>query len=734
MKSLRPWLSVLPASALVFSSCGEKEQEKVASAAGEVAEKIADAVTPDIATLSAGERAAMLGIVGHLSKDTESVMAIYDGREIVNRLRGLKTWTFLRGVIEEEEGVDPEDEMAEAATMAGKFAGQEMFIAMGEGTVPQYANLLEVSKRSNYYQMRVMAEAFVRGANEGDLSGMDQASAQAMMGLTQELGKEVGLIESASMPPMLLGVKAEDEESLGMAQENLTSSLESIPAMLGEAVSPVEFTKGGVTMKGYKLAGTFVAEQMEQARGEIEGMLEASDVDRLIATMKTKNLVVTTGTLDNYVLLYVGDNVEACPLAESIDDSLAANDAISFVDGYKDKKVVGFLYGEEGLAKASLVGSLKDMALGIRDGIAGAEGLGDTRDLASLLEMIGEKEDALIGLATTDTTGGLVVLEDGVKFELFGGIDRKAIDYTTPNQLGALGGGDDVLLFSNSISTPEYSKRAQEYGEAIVESAYAMVEKVAALDVEGSQDFEQFKQGFGLFDAKFRTDALGVWDALATADSGLGNEGALIVDLKGEMPPIPGVPQELVDEGRFFRASIISPVTDRAKVSESWTKLDGSLKNIFKTVSELAGDEIPMQRPISSEKDGLITYFFSFPFFNDDFVPSVSVSDKWFVASTSKIQAVDLVERANAGAGSDRKGFWMEMNFDALRTFTGDWITLLEKNGEDVLGGPESYADFKKELPRIREGLAALEEFDEVTLSARQESGKQRTTLHFKVR
>ena len=36
-----------------------------------------------------------------------------------------------------------------------------------------------------------------------------------------------------------------------------------------------------------------------------------------------------------------------------------------------------------------------------------------------------------------------------------------------------------------------------------------------------------------------------------------------------------------------------------------------------------------MQKPMSSEKDGFTTWFFSMPFFNDDFLPSVTVGDKW---------------------------------------------------------------------------------------------------------
>ena len=738
MKAFRPWFTVLPVSVLVLGSCEKKEQPSAPAAPGEVAKapSATPAETPAAPVakaLTPGERAAMLGIVGHLSKDTEGVLALYDGKDIVKRLKSLKSWEFIRELAKEEDGTDIEAEMAEGAEEAGKFLGQEIFLASGKGTGPQVANLMKLSQRSNYYQMRVLAQAFAAGAKDGDFSGLDAASQGAMMEMAKEIGKEMALIENAVVPPMLMGVKAQDAEALAMAQEQLTSGLEGMAGMLGEGAKPLEFTKGGVTFKGYKLAGSFLAEQMEAGRKDMEETLEPADVDRLIATIKTKNLAIAQGALGDYLMIFIGDNEEACPLVDKVEDSLAANEAISFVDGYQGKKLAGFLYGEQGVVKSGVAGSLKDMALGVRDGLAGAEGLGDTRELASLLELVGEKEDSLLGLAKADTVGGLVVLEEGVKFEFFGGVDRGSVDHEAAHKLANLGSSDDVLLFGNWVADPEYSKRAGEYGEALVETAYAIAEKAAGLKMEDSEEFAQFQQGFSLFNEKFRTDTIALWDALSVADSGLGNETALVVDLKGAVPPIPGVPQELVDGGRFVRASLVSPVTDRAKLQESWSKVDSSLKNIFKTASEIAGEEIPMQKPMSSEKDGLKTWFFSMPFFNDDFLPSVTISDKWFVASTSKTQALDLAVAADKAAG-DRKGAWLELDFDTLRKSTGDWVTLLEKNGEAALGSPEKFAEFKEQLPRIKKGLEALEEFDQFSFSERREGGKLRSTIHFKVR
>lgn len=736
MKAFRSWWSVLPASAIILSACQKKEQEQAPAAApGEVATTPAKVEgTPALVVkgLTPGERAAMLGIVGQLSKDTESVMALYDGKEIVSRLRALKAWEFIREVAKEEEGTDPEEEIAEGAAEAGKFLGQEIFIATGKGTVPQLENLTKVGRRMNYYQFKALTHSFNEAAKSGDLSAAGTPDEAYLMEMAKELGKDMPLVDSLALPPLLIGIKASDAESLGKAQEQLGSSVEMMFGMLGEGAKPVEFTKGGVTFKGYKLEGSFVAEQMEQGRADMEQMLEPGDVDRLIAAIKKKNIVVAHGSKDDYLMLYTGDSEEGCPLADSLENSLAASDDISYVDAYKGKKLVGFLYGEKGIPKSMLSGSLKDMAHGIRDGLAGTDIYGDTRELATLLDMIGQKEDAIVALAKPDTLGGLIVLEEGVKFELFGGNDYGAIDHAADHKLANLGSKDGVLLFSNWVADKEYSKRAGEYGEVLVETVYAMAEKIAGLNIE-AEEFAQFKQGFGLFNEKFRADALGAWSALSTAESGLGTESALVVDLNGAVPQFPGIPQEVADQGKFFRATLVSPVTDRAKLGESWTKLEGSLRNIFKTVSEMTGEEIPMQKPMTSEKNDIASYFFALPFTNDDFIPSVTVSDKWFAASTSKLHALELVTSAESAAG-DRKGAWMEFDFDTLRKFTSDWLVLLEKNGEAMVGGPEKFEEFKKQLPRIQKGLAAIEEFDSVSASERVEGGKLRATLHFKVR
>ncbi len=112
--------------------------------------------------------------------------------------------------------------------------------------------------------------------------------------------------------------------------------------------------------------------------------------------------------------------------------------------------------------------------------------------------------------------------------------------------------------------------------------------------------------------------------------------------------------------------------------------------------------------------------------FNDDFMPSVTVGDKWFAASTSKNQALDLLRAADKG-GETRSGLWFSVNFNTLRKYSEETVGVLEKNKDD-LGMDED------DLAVVRKVIAATEDLDTLTVHARREGGALRSSVHFKTR
>lgn len=727
MKISRTWFVILPVSALIFGSCKKEEAAKVV----ETVDQAVDEVVSLGSAASAKERAAKLGFVGHLSSDTETVMALYDGKGMVTNLRDLDIWKFIVKVAEEEEGSNPEDEIAPQAEMVGQFFGNEMFLATGNGTVEQTKSLQILNAKMSYYQFRAMSQALAEGVTSGDMESAIETMGDSeawLMDLAKDIGEYMPLIEGAEIPPVLAGIKVTDKDSVEMAEGQIAQMLGEVPPEMGE---PLEFEKAGASFKGILLKGETLVGAMESDRSDMDEMLGKENVDKILASLKTKELVVASGKLDDYLLVYIGGSVEACPIAESLETSLAANDAISFVDAHLGNPIHGLLFGSKNLMGALDAGGLGEMAAGVRDGIANVDGIADKREIVALLDMVGEREDSVLELMDSSTFGGLITLDGGARFDLFGGVDSGAVDHSADHKLASLGEGENVLMFGNWVGDEEYGNRASDLMKVVVESAYALTGKVMEADIEEG-DFAEFKQGFDMFDQLFRKDFLSLYDGLSTAGSGLGNEGALVVDLNADFPPFPGVPQELVEGSRFVRASYVAPVTDRAKLGDAWKAVDLSVRSMLKSAKELGAPDINMLVPTNSEKNDVITWYFDAAAFSDDVKPSVTITDDWFVASTSRTQALDLVGRAGTEAKVTKKGAWFELDLDTLREFADETLELLDENSEVILGGDAE--DFQEQLPRIKEGLKALQQFDGITIHDRKENGTRRISLHFQTR
>lgn len=634
----------------------------------------------------------------------------------------------------EETVEEVEEEIAGPMSPSALF-GSEFTIALGKSVGEQTGNLLKTYSRVGYFQMRTLAKAFSAAAKSGDFSGMEEAmDEQYGAGLVKDLLTDpesgIAMLERMKMPPLYLAFRTTGKDRPA-ADQQIAALIANLVEM-DETFEPIKIEKAGSKFEGVKVSGTKVSESINKNREDMEEMLDAATIDKLIAAVAKHDLVIASGILGDYVVLFIGASTDDLKFAENPAQSLAGSDALAFFDSYVSKDLAAVIYGE----KASLekmtatAGGLADIAAGLRDGLSGAEGVGDTRDLEALLRMVGERETALKKLASHETLGTVAFFEEGFKIESVGGTDSGAIDWKSPNKLAALGDSDDVVLFANMTADAAYDEKMRAYLEVLTETAYAMSLKVSELPME-DESIAQFKEMTKLFDGKFRKDAVALWDTFNQDFSGsIGKECALIVDLKGSMPTIPGIPQAIVNDGKCPRIAMITPVTDRAKLSSSWDKMNATTTSILAKISEMADQEIPMQKPMSSEKNGCTTWFFAFPFINDDFVPSVTVGDKWFAASTSKNQALDLIAKAEKG-GDTRTGFYLAMNFKALQKFSKETLKMVGKNSGNLLGTDGPSTD---DMGKIGKVIEAMDDLDKLTVHARREGGAMRTSIHFKTR
>lgn len=731
------YLSLPLATALALVSCKKPAATPVtAPAAGAPGTPQVTPETPPIppVTVAPADRASKLGFAQMLTKDTETLVLVQNGAEVVKRFKGSKFYGFLKS---QNPAVD---DVVEGDGTGGltplDFVGQEMFLATGKSTGEQTANLVRFSNRQNYFQFRSIASMVISSlkGEEPDLEMLGQEG--AMFDMVKDPQSGLALLKKSETPPIFLGCKTtpENREKVRQAFAGMTSNL----ALVGASAEELKIEVDGRTFEGNQITGKKLVEDLQADQALIERMDESLEKDvqaELWKTLAEKNIIAVTGVVNDYVVLFVGSRKEDLKFAATPSESFAASDALAFVDPYLEKNPVAIAYSDKTVLEGLNSGNgIATIAQALRDAIAG-NGKVDTREIEALLDVISEREKELTGMTKFSTFGAVAMLDEGFKLETFGGSNAPNIQSEAKNQMGALGASKDTAIFVNWTSNPAYGIKANSYMESLVETTYAIAKNVSTWEVEENPGFEAFQQYFTMFEENFSDDTVKLWQAMSVDMSdGLGNESAIVMDLNGEMPPLPNVPQELVKAGKFPRLSWVKPVKDRAKLVAAWQKMNSSGESIMKQISAMMEAEQAMPKPMSSKENGLTTWFFSGPLFTDDFAPSVTLDDKWFIASTSKKHAVTLAQQA--GASSEGKtGAYMSVKFDALRACADHWLKAVDENKDAIFEGNESAAgDFTANQKMIKDSLNAMSEMDEMTLHTRKESGTDRTSFHLKTR
>ncbi len=696
------------------------------------------------------ERVAKLGFLRQLPQDTEVVMSLFQASEIEKRLRASKTGAL---VIEEAKANGAES--LETPKEVSELLGREVTIAFGKGSAEQTGKLLALNRRYNFQTMRALARALTGAkpeASPADQSslpsgrgvvGAGEAVAAAALGtapfaasdvsaMLKELANDPELgpafYGSLRMPPLLLafGVDAASrwsvdktvKDGIGEAKRNLDKELPE------ETAEELSFTNAGIEFKGFRLPGAKVTAAIgKEQRDQLEGLIGKENADKLIASLATKNIVLASGSTESHVIVFLGSSPDDLVLASSPSDSLLASSKLDFFNDSASKEVIGLIHVDEAVSGSLLngAGGFADVAAGFIEGLRESDGLTDTVKLQGLLAKTVAAETALRKLQSNADFGAVAFLEDGLRIESYGGAESGAFSWTAPNRMASLGDDESVALFANFQTTDSYDSAARAYLESLAGAFYE-----AALVLSDSEDMASFREKLIEFDQKYRAEAVTLWSSMSAACDGLGGEKALVLDLKGAVPAVPGAPAALIEKGNLPRISFLAPVSDRTKLATAWQEANSAITSILESAGEDTGTPIPMQTPMSTKENGDTTWFFPLPFFTDNFLPSVTVSDDLYAVSTSKTQALDLFKAARK-ATPGRPGLYVAFRSKPMGEFIDKTIRIIEDSPEMGLDPQDAkLAEFKKVLD-------ALEEFEGFTVHAREEGGTLRVSSHFKM-
>lgn len=735
-------LPIVAAGAVSFTSCSKQESkpvtEEVTEPVVKVAEVIEEAVEPVVEQKLDGLEvlAKKAGFAKFLPKKTDAFWTFYDGAGLAQKFRGSKLGKFAETMVE-EQGASMDDLLANPDFQKfAEIAGEELFFAVGEGTAVQTDNLLQLSASSGFYQMRSMVELCGKMLGDGsdDMSGLDEEYLKDWA----KAPKTLELFKQSSMPPIYLGFKVSDKET----RETYVAQLQGLAAMALSAQTEDETILvaadhgefNGFAVKGTLLAEMLEKEEKEEMKEEMTEVLGEQTFNDFKEAASTKNIVMLAGAHEDYVVLFIGSSVEQLKFAATPAESVLADEGMDFAQQYAGEDLVSMLYMSEKLSKTTMKynASLKEPALGVLEGLKATETFGDTRVLEILLTDLVQREKDYYAPFKAGRFGSVAMLDEGLKVESHYGGNAPTMDLMAKRHLSKVSEGEDVLFSANWVNNSSQTELLLEYIDSIGSTGYQVAKQMSGLQVEDS-DFGEFTAGFTMFEGMFKKEMVDVWGALRDDfGQGLGAESAVVIDLKGELPTVPMLPEAMLKQGKVPRFSYLSTVKDRSKIGESWTKLNTSAEKLLKLASEMSGMEMPMQRPFKSESNGLTSWTFQIPFTHQNCIPNISVSDDLFILGSSSDQSAELsklFKKEPTGAPLSEA----QMNFKPLRDLSLNWLNLVSEHGADLMNESE-FEKLNEAKPYLESLIEAADEMEYIRVQNRQEGSEMRGSLHFKMK
>ncbi|MES2659751.1 MAG: hypothetical protein V4689_14125 [Verrucomicrobiota bacterium] len=676
--------------------------------------------------------ATHLGFATRVPRDADLFVSGYHGDEMLRDLMaGIPRASIPKLENGEEDFARGEEEIRKVMP----YVGDEAFLFLGPGMGAQLQMVGET-----YRDLSSAWVGFALGSMLDAAAGKDSPPDFSKLadGLSDDLlEKWMDAIEKDSrlqIPSVVVGWKPGKDKQTECV-EAVSKGLEDLLVSTASA-APVSFEASGVTLAGFEISGREIfGEAVAEARKkmteqsgseELLKQLSPERVERLLAAMENVRFTIACGVVDGRILIYFGDGKEGFRLATTPEESIAASDDLKWTHEFADKRITGVAYLSEPMVKAALPwldssDYWKSLARAIRPP------LHEERLFREILTSLADVEH---DLAKRDASAwSAVVCEDkGWRFESRGGWPDPSLDYDTPLRMtdAALAANPAIRIqwVQNRGRNDLAWKRMEHFGvliDAVLGETMSSGNPMLAMIPEGVLP-------------RLMTEIQGINHAYRDEfRAGIGDEVALVADFQGEIPAIPGISQETVNNGRAPRFVIARPVKDRAKLDASGKSFAQSWRSLTAWASELSGEDLPLILPQSLESDGLVTWYPPLPFIGGDFIPGVTMNDELWMLGTSKSMAGNFSKYLKTSGTSGDTGMIVEIDFAPIRVWGRDFYQL-NKTEAETLGGEAS-----EEMQRLanEENLkrlsSATDRLQGIGYRKWMAGGKPRTSLHLRL-
>lgn len=627
------------------------------------------------------KRAAALGALAHLPASTEGAFSIKD---LNGGFNAIVTSKVFQRILElsGQSGDAADDAINQAREALKTYAGEEIVFAYAKGTSTEMRRLMNVY--DVYVRMNYGSIGRALASGDLDSGGVDpEMMLKDMKKLLADANSPMSkALDAIQMPPLIIGSKMGDAANAVVAQMN------ELEGQLPPFVTVSKFDVNGSEFKSMAINLKDVFD--ENAQAQMEDFLDdKATSDRIAKAIRGKRIEISYGSIGDYFVIGLGRDHSHLNFVEDPAESLVAHPHFKKLDPYLDKPIHGVVFSSEELLKAQDTSQfIQTMTDSFVAGI-GSEGSVMMKKLGGKVKKMGE----LMARANKRSVSGYVGVMyggNGLTGEGFGGWMLDSIDGKKPLTFANAKLGDTFLVVASAMK-----QKYDDLGIEMMETMASVVPLGMEMYGEISGDVDtvnKFEEMHKLFAPKIGK----IWGIMKSkVYRGLGNDSALIVDLNGSLPKIPGLPRAIVNQGKAPRIAMASTVKDRKMLTAAWQELVPAVNDMLASIpGQEAGAEVQMPDALSSEKDGLATHYFPMPFLSNDFMPSLSISDKVFLMSSSKKFSESIAAKTSKAEGKgDLRGVYMRVNFTQLNSFASGWLKLIKENKDIVFEGNEFAAE-----------------------------------------
>ena len=417
---------------------------------------------------------------------------------------------------------------------------------------------------------------------------------------------------------------------------------------------------------GVQYENEFFSDIAENLTGEEEVSEELIELkESLEEALKGFHFTILLVEVDGWVVTYCGNGVERFNLLEDKGLSVSSDESFRRLMETADDKKISVVWRVSESMQEMVPALLDDSQLfqALGESLAGEEFFPMQKDLSKAASRLAPIRKSIAELEVTGPWYGLGYWEKGLRLEMEGGLKRPWLDYETSWALGAVAKDFSPVVRAHSVIDPRWQGLVYDQSAVFVE---LLSDAIKTFYMDGM---------LPVSDELIRDSAVGWLETMqeqsrALTMEGLGGERALIVDLNGKVPPLPKIPYNVKEEGKFPRLLYAQGVNDMSQVLMSRKKIWDDTVSLVNKITREMEQTVPLPSLISSEEAGLKFSLMMHPFADEDFFLHSAANEQMAYFGTSKNLTKEFEEKRAVLDGVQQAGSFFEFDIKQFIDYT----------------------------------------------------------------